>query len=44
MDVFRNPAHPQRAAVEACPPGHVLVMDSRKDPRAASAGGIPSRV
>ena len=21
-------------------PGHVLVMDSRKDPRAASAGGI----
>lgn len=40
MDVFRNPAHPQRAAVEACPPGHVLVMDSRKDPRAASAGGI----
>jgi regulator of RNase E activity RraA len=40
MDVFRNPAHPQRAAVEACPAGHVLVMDSRKDPRAASAGGI----
>jgi regulator of RNase E activity RraA len=40
MDVFRNPAHPQRVAVEACPPGHVLVMDSRKDPRAASAGGI----
>ena len=40
MDVFRNPAHPQRAAVEACPPGYVLVMDSRKDPRAASAGGI----
>ena len=40
MDVFRNPAHPQRAAVEACPPGHVLVIDSRKDPRAASAGGI----
>jgi regulator of RNase E activity RraA len=40
MDVFRNPAHPQRAAIEACPPGHVLVIDSRKDPRAASAGGI----
>ena len=40
LEVFRNPAHPQRAAVEACPPGHVLVMDSRKDPRAASAGGI----
>jgi regulator of RNase E activity RraA len=38
--VFRNPDHPQRVAVERCPPGAVLVMDSRKDPRAASAGGI----
>jgi regulator of RNase E activity RraA len=37
---FRNPEHPQRVAVETCPPGHVLVMDSRKDPRAASAGDI----
>lgn len=37
---FRNPEHPQRVAVESCPPGHVLVMDSRKDPRAASAGDI----
>jgi len=27
-------------AVEECPPGSVLVMDSRKDARAASAGGI----
>jgi regulator of RNase E activity RraA len=26
--------------VEECPPGHVLVIDSRKDARAASAGGI----
>ncbi|MDL2397919.1 ribonuclease activity regulator RraA [Rhizobium mayense] len=40
LDVFRNPEHPQRAAVEACPPGAVLVMDSRKDARAASAGSI----
>ena len=40
LEVFRNPAHPQRAAVEQCPPGAVMVMDSRKDPRAASAGGI----
>ena len=40
IDVFRDPAHPQRAGVEACPPGHVIVMDSRKDARAASAGGI----
>ena len=31
LAVFRNPEHPQRAAVEQCPPGSVLVMDSRKD-------------
>lgn len=37
---FRNPKHPQRVAIETCPPGHVLVMDSRKDARAASAGDI----
>lgn len=37
---FRNPKHPQRLAIETCPEGHVLVMDSRKDPRAASAGDI----
>lgn len=40
IDVFRNPEHPQRAAVEQCPVGCVLVMDSRKDARAASAGSI----
>ena len=40
IEVFRDPAHPQRVAVETCPPGHVLVIDSREDPRAASAGGI----
>ena len=40
MTVFRDHSHPQRRAVEECPPGCVLVMDSRKDPRAASAGGI----
>ncbi len=40
LEVFRDRAHPQRKAVEECPPGAVLVMDSRKDPRAASAGGI----
>ena len=40
MSVFRNHAHPQRRAVEDCPPGCVLVMDSRRDARAASAGGI----
>lgn len=37
---FRNPEHPQRVAIETCPKGHVLVMDSRKDARAASAGDI----
>ena len=40
ITVFTDPAHPQRAGVEACPPGAVLVIDSRKDARAASAGGI----
>jgi regulator of RNase E activity RraA len=40
LSVFRDPNHPQRKAVEICPPGAVLVMDSRGDPRAASAGGI----
>ena len=40
IDVFRDPAHPQRVAIERCPPGCVLVIDSRKDARAASAGGI----
>jgi regulator of RNase E activity RraA len=40
ITVFRNTDHPQRVAVENCPPGHVLVIDSRKDARAASAGDI----
>ena len=40
LEVFRDRGHPQRKAVEECPPGAVLVMDSRKDARAASAGGI----
>lgn len=37
---FRNPKHPQRVAIEECPAGHVMVMDSRKDASAASAGDI----
>jgi len=37
---FRNPLHPQRVAVEECPAGAVLVMDSRREARAASAGDI----
>ena len=37
---FQNPQHPQRQAIEQCPEGHVLIMDSRKDARAASSGDI----
>lgn len=40
IEVFRNPDHPQRKAVEQCPEGAVMVIDSRKDCRAASAGSI----
>jgi len=40
LEGFTDPEHPQRKAVENCPAGHVLVIDSRKDARAASAGGI----
>ena len=40
LAVFRDRAHPQRKAIEECPPGAVMVMDSRKDARAASAGSI----
>jgi regulator of RNase E activity RraA len=40
ISVFQDRGHPQRKAVEECPEGAVLVIDSRKDARAASAGGI----
>ncbi len=40
VSVFQNRDHPQRKAVEECPPDAVLVIDSRKDARAASAGSI----
>ena len=40
ITVFRKADHPQRVAVDTCPEGSVLVMDSRKDARAASAGSI----
>lgn len=40
ITVFQNHRHPQRVAVEQCPEGAVLVIDSRKDARAASAGSI----
>ena len=40
ISVFQDPTHPQRVGVEECPPGYVMVIDSRKDARAASAGSI----
>ena len=40
MTVFDDREHPQRKAVETAPPGSVLVIDSRRDKRAASAGDI----
>ena len=40
ITVFQDRGHPQRKAIEDCPPGAVFVIDSRKDPRAASAGSI----
>ena len=40
ISVFQDRGHPQRKAVEECPPGAVFVIDSRKNARAASAGSI----
>lgn len=40
LDVFRDQSHPQRRAIEEIPPGRVLMIDSRQDASAASAGGI----
>lgn len=40
IGVFGDRSHPQRKGVEECPPGHVFVIDSRGDARAASAGAI----
>lgn len=40
VEVFQDPAHPQRRSIELTGPGQVLVMDARGDTRAASAGHI----
>lgn len=40
LEAFKDPAHPQRAAVEQVPAGHILVMDCREDASVASAGSI----
>ena len=40
INAFNDRRHPQRVAVEECPEGQVLVMDSRGDASAASSGGL----
>jgi regulator of RNase E activity RraA len=40
IGVFDGRGHPQREAVEAIPAGHVMVMDTGRETRCASAGGI----
>jgi len=40
MGIYDGRGNPQREAIEGCPPGHVLVMDARRDPTAATAGDI----
>jgi regulator of RNase E activity RraA len=40
VSAFDNPDHPQRKAIESVPPGQVLVMDCRRETRAASGGHI----
>ncbi|MCF6181283.1 ribonuclease activity regulator RraA [Lutibacter sp.] len=40
ITIFRYPQHPQREAIETCPHGSILVIDSRKNARAASGGDI----
>ena len=40
LSAFDNPDHPQRKAIESVPPGHVLVLDCRRETRVASGGQI----
>lgn len=40
VDAFKDSRHPQRLAIETVQPGQALIVDSRNDPRAASAGEI----
>jgi regulator of RNase E activity RraA len=40
VEAFKDPNHPQRLAVETIGVGQVMVVDSRGDSRAASAGEI----
>jgi regulator of RNase E activity RraA len=40
LGAFDGRGHPQREAIEACPPGQILVMDARRDASAATGGDI----
>ena len=40
IEAFKDPKHPQRFAIESVEPGQALIVDSRNDSRAASAGEI----
>jgi regulator of RNase E activity RraA len=40
LSVFQDYDHPQRRAIESVPPGAVLVVDARRQTRAASLGHI----
>src|SRR5438105_15458903 len=40
LGAFEGRGHPQREAIEACPPGAVLVMGAGRDAGAASGGDI----
>lgn len=40
LEVFQDPEHPQRKAIETARPGTVLVIDCRGDTRAGSVGNI----
>src|SRR5258705_6914606 len=40
LGAFEGRGHPQREAIEACPPGQVLVMDAPRDASAATGGDI----
>ena len=40
LSAFKNPDHPQRKSIESIPAGHVMVVDCRRDTRAASGGEI----
>ena len=40
LAVLADPEYPQRKAIEACPPGQVLVCDSRGEQRAGMLGDI----